>query len=881
MTPAYHPHDPSSSSVSGPDRTRTSLDQAIHPHHGTPINPLSETDPATANQGSGAPNSSASSVHEDGSSMITDSGESVSSLGGLNHVNDGVGGSTAQRRMSRVYSNNALVRRPSSATFNDLDQLQRGQQQDPGQDPTPAKKESCLTTWLRRNVPMYGWLFSPGYNLSDLPDDLIAGVTISTVVIPQSMAYAMLAPLPPVYGLYTSVAPILIYCIFGTSRHMHTGTFAISSLLIGQAARDIMSRNGSTLQAGEGFLAGFSHINSFLYGTSQSAPAEEDPEYQQRFIGMVLMLSFVIGFVQFIMSFLRVGGWASKHLLPDALVGGFNTAAVFHIGTSQLKHFLGIRGMPSPQGAFVLIKSWMWISTHLWSETNWYTVAFGTSAIAFMLVMRSVEKKRKAAHELELRKKDMLILQQRQAVSEAIVRDHQKHREQQREQQRRWEEQQRRKSDGGAFISSATNTSSHPETPRKPSSTISEISLRTVGERNGDESTPLLSTASTSNNPRTPGDAELALHQIPVEATSVKEREVYIPIPDILLAVILLTIINVVFSLDRPRSEGGWGIDVIGYIPKGLPEVIFPANRITAGPKEWMTWSFLRDVVLPMIQPALLISVIIYVMSFSIAKQFGKRYGYKVDANQEMLALGVASMGGSIFGGYACCGSLTRTAILSQSGARTPLASIVGVVTVVLTLICLTWCFERVPNAVLAAIVLVALQSLVMQITEPLKLWRLGQRKAASIWLITFSGVLILSVELGIAIGIAVVLLLTGYSRTVSFYRGEEEAFTGERRRSSARRMSQGFATATDSLLNNTSAAAAAGASGASGQRRGSYGSDAHHLSAPASPASRTADWKAKMLRTKWGQRIGSFFGMEQPVFSNTTLHTIADENEL
>ncbi|KAF9364031.1 hypothetical protein BGX34_002682 [Mortierella sp. NVP85] len=878
MTQAHPPHDPSSSSVSGPDRTRTSLDQAIDPHHGALITPLSETDPATAIQGSGAPNSSASSVHEDGSSMITDSGESVSSLGGLNHVNDGVGGSTAQRRMSRVYSNDALVRRPSSATFNDLDQLQQGRQQDLGQAPTPAKKESCLTAWLRRKVPMYGWLFSPGYNLSDLPDDLIAGVTISTVVIPQSMAYAMLAPLPPVYGLYTSVMPILIYCIFGTSRHMHTGTFALSSLLIGQATRDIMSRNGSTLQAGGSFLTGFSHINSFLHGASQSAPAEEDPEYQQRFIGMVLMLSFVIGFVQFIMSFLRVGGWASKHLLPDALVGGFNTAAVFHIGTSQLKHFLGIKGMPSPQGAFVLIKSWMWISTHLWSETNWYTVALGTSAIAFMLVMRNLEQKRKAAHELELRKKDMLMLQQRQAVSEAIIRDHQKHREQQREQQRRWEEQQRRKSDSGALTSSATNAFPHPGTPHRPSSTISEISLRTVGERNGDESTPLLSTSSTSNNPRTPGDAELALHQIPVEATSVKEREVYIPIPDILLAVILLTIINVVFSLDRPRSEGGWGIDVIGYIPKGLPDVIFPANRITTGPQEWMTWDFLRDVVLPMIQPALLISVIIYVMSFSIAKQFGKRYGYKVDPNQEMLALGMASMGGSIFGGYACCASLTRTAILSQSGARTPLASIVGVVTVVLTLICLTWCFERVPNAVLAAIVLVALQSLVMQITEPLKLWRLGQRKAASIWLITFSGVLILSVELGIAIGIAVVLLLTGYSWIVNFHRGEE-AFTGERRRSSARRMSQGTA-ATDSLLNNTSAAAA-GASGASGQRRRSYGSDAHHLSAPRSPASRTADWKAKMLRTKWGQRIGSFFGMEQPVFSNTTLHTITDEDEL
>ncbi|KAK3840249.1 MAG: sulfate transporter family-domain-containing protein, partial [Linnemannia elongata] len=457
-------------------------------------------------------------------------------------------------------------------------------------------------TWLRQRVPVFGWLISPGYNLNDLPDDLIAGITISTVVIPQSMAYAMLAPLPPVYGLYTSVVPILIYCLFGTSRHMHTGTFAITTLLLGQAVRGLMAADFSASND-------YSLASTLLYDSAAPTPIE-DPEYENRFIGMILMLSFVVGFLQVILSFLRVGGWASRHLLPDALVGGFNTAAVFHIGTSQLKHFLGLKNMPSPQGAFALLKSWIWIGQNFWEGTNWYT-----------------------------------------------------------------------------------------------------------------------------------------------------DRPVYIPIPDILLAVIILTVVNVVFSLDTPRSKGGMGIAVIGSIPKGLPQMAFPANLVSSGPKEWLSLEFLQRMILPMVQPALLIAVIIFVMSFSIAKQFGKRYGYKVDANQEMMALGLASMGGSIFSGYACTGSLTRTAILAQSGGKTPLASIVGVITVTLTLVCLTWCFERVPNTVLAAIVLVALQSLVMQITEPLKLWRLGQRKASVIWTVTFLGVLVVSVELGIAIGIAVVLL--------------------------------------------------------------------------------------------------------------------------
>ncbi|KAG0211384.1 hypothetical protein BGX33_004365 [Mortierella sp. NVP41] len=824
-------------------------------------------------------------------STVSESGESVSSLGGLNHVNDGVGGSTAQRRMSRVYSNlddellqQQQPRRVSTspisvdttagsvvrpATVVDEDEMLEAE----------SKKESCFKAWLRRKVPVFGWLISPGYNLNDLPDDLIAGITISTVVIPQSMAYAMLAPLPPVYGLYTSVVPILIYCLFGTSRHMHTGTFAITTLLLGQAVRGLMAKEAAN---------DFSLASTLLYDSDTPTPID-DPEYELRFIGMILMLSFVVGCLQVIMSFLRVGGWASKHLLPDALVGGFNTAAVFHIGTSQLKHFLGFKSMPSPQGAFALIKSWIWIGQNFWSGTNWYTVALGSIAIGMMLVMRKMEKKRKAAFELKLRREEMFLVQQRQAISAAIVRRH----EEQREQQRKWQQQQQQKGgDAGEGPSSVGPLSPYQDAPSIRSAALaSNISLRTVAadgsEDSGRPGPSSISFAPDAGATRTPGQVEQALLDPTAPVAAVKDRPVYIPIPDILLAVILLTIANVVFSLDTPRSEGGWGIAVIGDIPKGLPQMGFPANLVSTGPKEWLSFEFFQRMILPMIQPALLIAVIIFVMSFSIAKQFGKRYGYKVDANQEMMALGLASMGGSCFSGYACTGSLTRTAILAQSGGKTPLASIVGVITVTLTLVCLTWCFERVPNAVLAAIVLVALQSLVMQITEPLKLWRLGQRKASVIWTVTFLGVLIVSVELGIAIGIAVVLLATASGWAVTRYRGEDRSdrdalLHRQRRRSFAgRRQSQAGAgsedaTATESLLNHTASATSANGLGSAATGGGQQQRRRAHLSAPNAPAS---DWKRKVMRTKWGQRIGSFFGMEQPIFTDS-LHVNTDDDD-
>ncbi|KAF9926561.1 hypothetical protein FBU30_003848 [Linnemannia zychae] len=858
-------------------------------------------------------------------STLSESGESVSSLGGLNHVNDGAAGSTAQRRMSRAYSNldhDAIHQAhlqyqqqqqrnhasDESAAFDSTTppppvilsrraSLLPSAMAEDGEEMTGIKRESCFKTWLRRKVPVFGWLISPGYKLNDLPDDLIAGLTISTVVIPQSMAYAMLAPLPPVYGLYTSVVPILIYCVFGTSRHMHTGTFAITTLLLGQAVRGLMASQASsddlTVSTGD-----FSIASTLLYD-SATPTLPDDSDYEQRFIGMILMLSFVVGCLQVIMSFLRVGGWASKHLLPDALVGGFNTAAVFHIGTSQLKHFLGSKSMPSPQGAFALIKSWIWIGQHFWTDTNWNTLGLGIIAISLMLVMRKIEKKRKAAFDLRLHKEELFMVRQRQAISADIVRKHQA----QREEQRQWQQQQQQKGDN-AGVGPSSSTARRPlslyqHSPSNPGSAVaSAISLRTVA--NDDDATvsggPSISFGSPADasSARSPNQIEQGITQPHTPIAVAKDRPVYIPIPDILFAVISLTIVNVIFSLDTPRSEGGLGIAVIGTIPKGLPQVAFPANLVSSGPKEWLSFEFFQRMILPMIQPALLIAVIIFVMSFSIAKQFGKRYGYKVDANQEMMALGLASMGGSCFSGYACTGSLTRTAILAQSGGKTPLASIFGVITVVLTLVALTWCFERVPNTVLAAIVLVALQSLVMQITEPFKLWRLGQRKASIIWTLTFLGVLIISVELGIAIGIAVVLLTTLYGWVSAWYRGENRRDRSDRdalfrrqnqhrRRSSAgRRQSQTYGNtsasrhegedATESLLNNS---ASANGGGGNPQRRRPHGSS-RRLSEPSTFA---GDWRCKMMRTKWGQRIGSFFGMEQPIFTDS-LHGNTDDDD-
>ena len=79
-------------------------------------------------------------------------------------------------------------------------------------------------------LPIVAWLRD--YRRSDLGADVVAGLTTAVMLVPQAMGYALLAGLPPIHGLYASVAPILIYAIFGTSRHLAVGPVAMDSILV-------------------------------------------------------------------------------------------------------------------------------------------------------------------------------------------------------------------------------------------------------------------------------------------------------------------------------------------------------------------------------------------------------------------------------------------------------------------------------------------------------------------------------------------------------------------------------------------------------------------------------------------------------------------------
>lgn len=169
-----------------------------------------------------------------------------------------------------------------------------------------------------------------------------------------------------------------------------------------------------------------------------------------------------------------------------------------------------------------------------------------------------------------------------------------------------------------------------------------------------------------------------------------------------------------------------------------------------------------------------------YCVSLAVAKSIANREKYKVDANKELVGLGLANVAGSVFSAYPVTGGFSRSAVNYQSGARTPLASIITAVLIVLTLLFFTPLFYYLPNAVLAAIVMVAVSGLV-DFVEPIKLFRVKKVDGWTL-LITFAATLLIGIEQGILVGVVFSLVLfiwrSAYPHTTEIgYLPEEDVF--------------------------------------------------------------------------------------------------------
>ena len=201
---------------------------------------------------------------------------------------------------------------------------------------------------LKQLFPILSWL--PKYSKKDLFDDLPAGITVGIMLIPQGMAYALIAGLPIEYGLYASLAPQIIYAITGTSRQLSVGPVAMDSLLV---------------------AAGLSAIAAIG---------------SDRYVELAIGLALMMGCIQLLLGLLRAGFLVN--FLSRPIISGFTSAAALIIGLNQISNLFGIEIPRNNQ-----IQNFFYSTSENFSEIHIATLAIGLVAAALIILLSKYRNK--------------------------------------------------------------------------------------------------------------------------------------------------------------------------------------------------------------------------------------------------------------------------------------------------------------------------------------------------------------------------------------------------------------------------------------------------------------------------------------------------------
>ncbi|WP_208425932.1 SulP family inorganic anion transporter [Salinibacter sp.] len=194
--------------------------------------------------------------------------------------------------------------------------------------------------WLRDTLPLLQWL--PDYTTEALRGDATAGLTVGVMLIPQGMAYAVIAGVPPIYGLYAGLVPLLVYPLIGSSRHLALGPVSIDMLIIAAGV-------GAIAQAGT-----------------------------ERYVALAILLTAMVGLLQMVMGAMKLGFVAN--LLSRPVIAGLTTAASFIIAISQIGSLLGVELGRSQYIHVLLIEA-----VQNAGNTHLLTLGIGTASIVLLM----------------------------------------------------------------------------------------------------------------------------------------------------------------------------------------------------------------------------------------------------------------------------------------------------------------------------------------------------------------------------------------------------------------------------------------------------------------------------------------------------------------
>ncbi|XP_052410820.1 pendrin [Carassius gibelio] len=242
----------------------------------------------------------------------------------------------------------------------------------------------CTDKWAVQKIkgllPILDWL--PKYPVKQwLPGDVVSGVTTGLVCCLQGVAYALLASVAPVYGLYSAFFPILTYFVLGTSRHISVGPFPVTCLMVGSVVL--------TLAPDEHFLrpANITAVNETVTDERLMEADVEAREAQR--IMVACTMTMLVGLFQVAMGLMQVGFLV--RYLSDPLVGGFTTAAAFHVFISQIKTILSVP-IHNHNGCFAFAYTIIDVSKNI-NQTNIADLIAGLLTIFIVMAVKEINTK--------------------------------------------------------------------------------------------------------------------------------------------------------------------------------------------------------------------------------------------------------------------------------------------------------------------------------------------------------------------------------------------------------------------------------------------------------------------------------------------------------
>ncbi len=545
--------------------------------------------------------------------------------------------------------------------------------------------------------PFLSWF--KDYNGGKLKIDLLAGITVALVLIPQSMAYAQLAGLPAYYGLYAAFLPPMVAALFGSSRQLATGPVAVVSLM-SAASLEPLATAGS-------------------------------PE----FIAYSILLALIVGIFQFSLGVLRLG--LVVNFLSHPVINGFTNAAAIIIASSQFSKFFGVYVDKAPHHYETMLR----VAQAALDFTHLPTLLYGLSAVAIMLVLRKINP----------RIPNVLI-----AVAITTIISY----------FTGFNNDVRIDTSGiqspgitdkvTAFNHSVQQINSIGTERATTGQTLdTELKVQNKGHGKSIEVINLESRVAILTSKIE--EAKHHSHLLRSELRNLKfaaekksdDSYTFSPYGEMTERgkangkIWRLKVGN--SELDPARLLMIGGGAVVGKIPEGLPTSSIPELTLK---------SFLK-----LLPTAIIISLLGFMEAIAIAKAMAAQTGQKLDPNQELIGQGLANIFGAIGSSYSVSGSFSRSAVNLQAGAVSGISSVITSLMVVITLLFFTPLLFHLPQAVLAAVIMMAVIGLV-NLKGFVHAWK-AQWYDGAISIISFAVTLYFAPHLDKGIMVGVVLSMT------------------------------------------------------------------------------------------------------------------------